>query len=148
MILSSCARRILLLLVCLIYLPCELTAIFLAIYQRSLTRAEFRLPASTQSQFPPAKHVRSNNSHFPTCPKRNGPHNALLRHSHHLVPTAVLPTMFLKPLVVVAAFVSSAQFVVSWGADTHPTIGYLAERFLLNETVPPCSARHVGVGGH
>ena len=28
-----------------------------------------------------------------------------------------------------------AQLVQGWGADTHPTIGYLAERFLLDATV-------------
>lgn len=40
-----------------------------------------------------------------------------------------------QPLIIAAALLSTAQFVASWGADTHPTIGYLAERFLLNDTV-------------
>ena len=38
--------------------------------------------------------------------------------------------------IIVTALLNLAQFVQAWGADTHPTIGYLAERFLLNETVP------------
>jgi hypothetical protein len=38
-------------------------------------------------------------------------------------------------LIIATTLFSTAQFVASWGADTHPTIGYLAERFLLNESV-------------
>lgn len=38
-------------------------------------------------------------------------------------------------LIIATTLFSTVQFVASWGADTHPTIGYLAERFLLNESV-------------
>jgi hypothetical protein len=38
--------------------------------------------------------------------------------------------------LTLAALFGAAQLVAGWGADTHPTIGYLAERFLRNETVP------------
>ena len=40
----------------------------------------------------------------------------------------------LRSLFVLAGLALPA-FVVGWGADTHPTIGYLAERFLLDEAV-------------
>jgi hypothetical protein len=36
---------------------------------------------------------------------------------------------------ILSSFFGLAQFVQAWGADTHPTIGYLAERFLLDGTV-------------
>jgi hypothetical protein len=38
--------------------------------------------------------------------------------------------------ITITALLNLAQFAQAWGADTHPTIGYLAERFLLDETVP------------
>jgi len=37
--------------------------------------------------------------------------------------------------LILTTFLSLTRFVVGWGADTHPTIGYLAENFLLDETV-------------
>ena len=40
-------------------------------------------------------------------------------------------------IYVSTALFSLAQFVAGWGADVHPTIGYLAERYLLSETVVP-----------
>jgi hypothetical protein len=36
---------------------------------------------------------------------------------------------------ILASLLGWTQFVSGWGADTHPTIGYLAERFLLDATV-------------
>jgi hypothetical protein len=38
--------------------------------------------------------------------------------------------------LAIITFAALPQFVDGWGKDTHETIGYLAERFLLNETVP------------
>jgi len=35
----------------------------------------------------------------------------------------------------ITAWVGLAELVEGWGYDTHKTIGYLAERYLLNETV-------------
>jgi hypothetical protein len=42
--------------------------------------------------------------------------------------------MFVSLAIIV--ILASPQLVAGWGADTHPTIGYLAESFLLDPTVP------------
>ena len=42
--------------------------------------------------------------------------------------------MILIPHIVVS-FLVLAHGVVGWGADTHPTIAYIAEKYLLKETV-------------
>ena len=81
----------------------------------------------SSSEIAPATLTRNRTS-SKTCSVRNTPNNTpkhLYRHNpmrHH-------------PLLIAAVLFSTAQFVASWGADTHPTIGYLAERFLLNDTV-------------
>lgn len=41
----------------------------------------------------------------------------------------------MRLLPIITASLGLAQYVAAWGADTHPTIGYLAERFLLKDTV-------------
>jgi hypothetical protein len=45
--------------------------------------------------------------------------------------------MFL--LILTTTLLSLAKFAAGWGADTHPTIGYLAERYFLSETVTALS---------
>ena len=40
-------------------------------------------------------------------------------------------------LFSIASLFYLVQFVAGWGADVHPTIGYLAERYLLDQTVTP-----------
>jgi hypothetical protein len=42
--------------------------------------------------------------------------------------------MILIPHIVVS-FLVLAHGVLGWGADTHPTIAYIAEKYLLKETV-------------
>jgi hypothetical protein len=41
--------------------------------------------------------------------------------------------------VLFAATLVLPQLVAGWGADVHPTIGYLAETFLLDASVLPLS---------
>jgi hypothetical protein len=38
-------------------------------------------------------------------------------------------------LLIICNLLGWTKTVHSWGADVHPTIGYLAERYLLDDTV-------------
>ena len=60
--------------------------------------------------------------------------NTNIKGSPSLVKSAIQRRMLI--FIIITALLNLAQFAQAWGADTHPTIGYLAERFLLNETVP------------
>ena len=41
----------------------------------------------------------------------------------------------MQALITLSAFLYCAESVFAWGADTHPTIGHIAEAFLSDQTV-------------
>jgi hypothetical protein len=47
-------------------------------------------------------------------------------------------------LILTTTLLSLAKFSAGWGADTHPTIGYLAERYFLSDTVTAMSS-HINI---
>ena len=55
---------------------------------------------------------------------------------HPFITLRFLNTLLsMRLLPIIATSLGLSQYVAAWGADTHPTIGYLAERFLLKDTV-------------